>query len=756
MATITEALTIALDLHGAGRLDEAAVLYGRILDADPDNAQALYLAGTLLCQQGRFGEALGRLGRSLELAPGLGGAHLNVAKIHAQRGDWAAAAAPARRAAVLAPDDAAAWDLLGTAERQVGRSDAAIAALTRAHRLAPGQPAVAGKLGLLLEERGRRHLAGQRNADALADLLGAAALRPFEIDLGFALAGALAGLGRGDEAAALYERLLALGPSESKVLHMLGVVRLVAGRRDEGLRGLTRAAVLAPQDPEPCEALTSALQDQDRAAALHWSTRALAAKLAQAPAVPTESVPALPAAGRSLDVVSFSLWGRLEAYCAGALENARQVPARLPGWRCRFYHDDTVPPHILAELAALGAELVAMPAETTARQGMFWRFLPSDDPAVRRFLVRDCDSRLTAREVAAIGDWVASGLPFSVMRDHLMHLEPMMGGMWGGTAGVLPPIGPAMDRFTAERSSRWNDQHFLAEWVWPRIAARVLVHDGLHDGLGVPFPDAGPGGDVLPDEGHVGAKLFHLVRLPPLPEPAGPDDRAAGPGRHGRLVHPASAMQVGRSLDRLGEWLELEAALGAGHLAPGDVAIDLAAGIGAHALAFAHAVGPQGQVLAVEPSPGLSVCLAATLACNADAPVRFCATPAEAFAAVPDGRRQRLIRASLDQDGAAFAPPVAEAVARHRPVLYLRIERDGAETLAFDALRGLGYRLWWHIAPVFNPGNRLGCTASPFPGLVTVNALALPPGPDQPPPALVAVDAASWREASWRLTCDGR
>ncbi|CAM9970164.1 unnamed protein product, partial [Discosporangium mesarthrocarpum] len=42
--------------------------------------------------------------------------------------------------------------------------------------------------------------------------------------------------------------------------------------------------------------------------------------------------------------------------------------------------------------SACQTEIVAVPTP-----GMFWRFLPADDPTVDRFIVRDVDSRLNAR-----------------------------------------------------------------------------------------------------------------------------------------------------------------------------------------------------------------------------------------------------------------------------------------------------------------------------------------------------------------------
>ena len=77
---------------------------------------------------------------------------------------------------------------------------------------------------------------------------------------------------------------------------------------------------------------------------------------------------------------------------------------------------------------------------------MTWRFLPLSDPTVDIMVSRDLDSRylypcpilaneglprLTAREQAAVEEWLKSNLPFHSMRDNLHHGVEILGGMWG-------------------------------------------------------------------------------------------------------------------------------------------------------------------------------------------------------------------------------------------------------------------------------------------------------------------------------------
>ncbi len=44
---------------------------------------------------------------------------------------------------------------------------------------------------------------------------------------------------------------------------------------------------------------------------------------------------------------------------------------------------------------------------------------------------RDLDSRFSEREVSAVDEWLKSKEAFHVMRDHELHENEMLAGMWG-------------------------------------------------------------------------------------------------------------------------------------------------------------------------------------------------------------------------------------------------------------------------------------------------------------------------------------
>jgi len=180
-------------------------------------------------------------------------------------------------------------------------------------------------------------------------------------------------------------------------------------------------------------------------------------------------------------VVSYGLYGTDPKYNQGAIRNAELVKTIFPGWTARFYHREDVPVSILNELKELGAELVLMSkgSQTTkgAIAGMFWRFLVADDDTVERFIVRDSDSRLNAREAHAVAEWMRSGEKVHTIRDHPNHDRPLNGGLWGGTKGCIPGGIAEHIRKFANKQGYGGDLQFLNEVVWPRVKHSQLAHD---------------------------------------------------------------------------------------------------------------------------------------------------------------------------------------------------------------------------------------------------------------------------------------
>ena len=212
-------------------------------------------------------------------------------------------------------------------------------------------------------------------------------------------------------------------------------------------------------------------------------TEALRLKDAAVPLVdrPPAVVRAFDASRPERNVIAFSLFGNRQRYFQGALRNAIVAPHLYPGWTLRFYIDDSVPDEIVRGLLAEKAQVRKTPKLDAARFGLFWRFLVEDDPDVDLYLIRDADSVLNIRERAAVEDWLASGKPYHVMRDHPAHCDLILAGMWGAHRGNLGHMGKRMLAFVRARERKLNDrtsdQAFLREAIWPLIRRDALVHD---------------------------------------------------------------------------------------------------------------------------------------------------------------------------------------------------------------------------------------------------------------------------------------
>jgi Flp pilus assembly protein TadD len=206
-------------------------------------------------------------------------------------------------------------------------------------------------------------------------------------------------------------------------------------------------------------------------------------------------IPPFNAGNPDRNLICFSLYGEMPAYCDGAVRNAMAARFLYPEWRCRFYVDDSVPERVIRRLLDEGAKVRRVGGLPAGRFGTFWRFLIADDGAVDRYLVRDCDACLNLRERAAVNAWLTSGHHFHVMRDGFTHTEVMLAGMWGGVGSALPPIQQEIIDYCRNAPlSRTADQTFLRERVWPTVRQSVLAHDSeftLRDSQ--PFPaDANP------------------------------------------------------------------------------------------------------------------------------------------------------------------------------------------------------------------------------------------------------------------------
>jgi tetratricopeptide (TPR) repeat protein len=221
--------------------------------------------------------------------------------------------------------------------------------------------------------------------------------------------------------------------------------------------------------------------------AVRYGQRGIEIRDAEACRLPRDTTlgePSSPPAGDN--VIAFSLWGAQPFYSYGAMINLKLSRSIYPGWSCRFYVGADVPRAVVAFLADNGADVRKIEDEYPG-VGLFQRFLVMNDRSVGHFLVRDCDARVSPAEADLVRQWIESGYPFHVVRDHVLHNELMIGCLWGGRTDCGIDIVALMHRyFGAAPNARYgHDQFMLGRLLWPIIRERCLVHDKYYRLAGV-------------------------------------------------------------------------------------------------------------------------------------------------------------------------------------------------------------------------------------------------------------------------------
>ncbi len=132
-----DAVTVAQDYHASGNRERAEQIYGLILGADPENAEALFFTGVLRHQESRYQEALDFMLRGIAKLPGVANLHYNLGKLYDDLERYPEAIVEYRRAIEINPNHILAHNNLGLALREIGQFDLAIESLTRAVALQP-------------------------------------------------------------------------------------------------------------------------------------------------------------------------------------------------------------------------------------------------------------------------------------------------------------------------------------------------------------------------------------------------------------------------------------------------------------------------------------------------------------------------------------------------------------------------------------------------------------------------------------------
>lgn len=231
--------------------------------------------------------------------------------------------------------------------------------------------------------------------------------------------------------------------------------------------------------------------------------------------------------------------------------------------------------------------------------------------------------------------------------------------------------------------------------------------------------------------------------------------------KDGYLLYNRNDEYIGRSVQKYGEYSALEMELFKHVCVAGNCVIEAGANIGTHTVGLARLVGSQGRVLAFEPQRLVFQTLCANVALNSltnvdcywaalgsqegvvtvpeadpdrhsnfggmalggvqkGAPIS-CFT-LDRFIALP---RVNLIKIDVEGMEAEVLRGGEQILRKFKPLLYVENDRVEQSEALIRLIAGFGYRLFWHLPPLFNPNNFYADGEDRYPGIVSINMLCL-------------------------------
>ena len=269
-----DALHLALQHHQAGHSRQAEVLCRKLLDRQPDHAEALNLLAIVLYHDGQQERARDLVERALAASPKFAGAHNTLGNMLLEQGELDDAAAAFGRALEYQPDFADARNNLGNVYARKGRVDDATACYRRVIEAEPNHPDAHYNLGNVQRDRGRfveaeaayrralalrprwaqalvelgraQQLAG-RLSEASKTYRRAVSAKPDLARAHGCLADCLTLLGWAPEAEACFRRALEIEPRYASAASGLGILLATQGQTEDAIAAFERALAVDPE-----------------------------------------------------------------------------------------------------------------------------------------------------------------------------------------------------------------------------------------------------------------------------------------------------------------------------------------------------------------------------------------------------------------------------------------------------------------------------------------------------------------------------
>jgi len=231
--------------------------------------------------------------------------------------------------------------------------------------------------------------------------------------------------------------------------------------------------------------------------------------------------------------------------------------------------------------------------------------------------------------------------------------------------------------------------------------------------------------------------------------------------RYGRMLFNPNDRYIGRGLDLYGEFSEGEVELFRQIIKPNSIVLDIGANIGCHTVFMAKAMENTGRIIAFEPQRLLFQLLCANVALNnlfnvqclneavgdsEDTVLVPFLHPADklSFGSLELGGHEegevvqkitidslnlpqcQFIKLDVEGMEAVALAGARDTITRCKPVLYVENDREENSDDLIRLIALFGYRMYWHLTPLYNPDNFKKNPENVFEGIISKNMFCVP------------------------------
>ena len=232
-------LKLAKTTLRSGKVPEAEAMYRKVLDGDPNCAEAIHFLGLAAMQRGKLDEALELVRKSIELEPKQADYHNNLATALGRMNRSVEALGASQQAIDLKADFPEAYGNKGVALEQLGRVDEAIDAYRKAADLKSDHVDALVNLGNALSRKGEHE-------EAIKCLKKYAELRPRNPDARKHLGNACRRAGKAEQAVTAYRMAVEINPKDADAYNNLGAALQESGRVPEAEEALRTCLSIKP------------------------------------------------------------------------------------------------------------------------------------------------------------------------------------------------------------------------------------------------------------------------------------------------------------------------------------------------------------------------------------------------------------------------------------------------------------------------------------------------------------------------------